>query len=54
MKAVHDIWSLNPGKPLKTTANVFFIILVSRTSSGYPIQMIIFEQLKFTIAKQKK
>ena len=54
MTAVHDIWSLNPGKPLKTTANVFFIILVSRTSSGYPIQMIIFEQLKFTIAKQKK
>jgi hypothetical protein len=54
MKEAHDIWSLLPLKPLKTTANVFLVILVSRTSSGDPLESALFEQLKMTIKTQQQ
>ena len=54
MKEAHDIWSLLPLKPLKTTANVFLVILVSRTSSGDPIKSYVFQQLKLTIKNQQQ
>ena len=54
LKAVFDIWSLPPLKRLKTTANVFLVILVSRTSSGDPIKSAVFEQLKLKIKNQQQ
>ena len=54
LKDEHDIWSILPLEGIKTTANVFCVILVSRTSSGDPIKSTVFDQLKLTIKNEKQ